>query len=394
MIGQVGIAGFQSLKNVMLELGQLTVIVGETDCGKTALYRVLRGFCTNSGGKNYVTDDGVTKDSIVGLQISDEEFNVRLGWRKGESNYYKIGDEKYDKVGQVCPEDVQAILKMAEIDLGGGVKFFPNFHDQFDVPFLQAENGSYIAKVLGEITNINKLLLAVKEAKSRQAKNKGILNIRIADLEGVETKLKDYKELDDQIERLDILKIDCNVLVMDKEKIEVIDSFLIELDRLEKNLSLLREEKEICRERTAKFIGLGELGVRITELDKAQTECMQLIAFEDQLGDLRLNIGELSKEEAKCRQAVHRFVGLKELGDRILAFESKKVVCSQLLELETRLAVSKSHIEKLSDEIENASAAVVIAEGRVREFKKEYKVCPMCGKLFEDSEHDEVSHNS
>ncbi|MDN0122780.1 AAA family ATPase [Yersinia aleksiciae] len=42
MITQLAISGYRSLREVVIELGQLNVITGANSSGKSSLYRVLR----------------------------------------------------------------------------------------------------------------------------------------------------------------------------------------------------------------------------------------------------------------------------------------------------------------------------------------------------------------
>ena len=43
MIKAVQVKGYQSLYDIKVELGMFTVIYGESDVGKSAFYRALRG---------------------------------------------------------------------------------------------------------------------------------------------------------------------------------------------------------------------------------------------------------------------------------------------------------------------------------------------------------------
>ena len=55
MIKHVRIRGFQSWKQADLDLEPLTVVVGESDQGKSALIRALESVMENRAGTEFIT---------------------------------------------------------------------------------------------------------------------------------------------------------------------------------------------------------------------------------------------------------------------------------------------------------------------------------------------------
>ena len=58
MITKLAVRGFQSLQNISLELGNITVIVGHSDSGKSALLRALEKASFNESGSSFLTTLG------------------------------------------------------------------------------------------------------------------------------------------------------------------------------------------------------------------------------------------------------------------------------------------------------------------------------------------------
>lgn len=166
MIRRLRIRDFQSLQEIDLELGPLTVIVGESNSGKSAVRRALAGMARNdpSGGR---IRSGASSTRVE-VQVDDTE----VSWAKGEgkNEYTLTADGKttvFDKPGANVPDPVAAVLRLD-----------PDLHlaTQFDPPYLLTESPSKAAKELGGLTNITTLYEATREAErqrrdaNRQAK--------------------------------------------------------------------------------------------------------------------------------------------------------------------------------------------------------------------------------
>lgn len=199
MIENVKIKNFQSLEEVIIELGKFTVIVGESECGKSAFIRAIYKMTTNGAVKGSTNGEpwsNITpgaKDVVVALEADGH----LLVWVKGENNVYKIDGSSLSKVGRDCPEEVQALLKMPEVVFDERSRYHLNFQMQFDLPFLVDEAGTRVAKVLGDLTNVNLLMNATREANRQRlstAKTITIEKDRIGDLR---KKIQRYKRLPD-----------------------------------------------------------------------------------------------------------------------------------------------------------------------------------------------------
>ena len=194
MIKHLAIRNFQSLAKADFELGRFTVIVGETDVGKSAIIRAIRYLATNQSGHGFVTH-GQTR---TGVQIDTEE-GATVAWRKSKTAVYKVRTngavEVYQKMGTHVPLEVASVLRIGEVTIGDDV-FLPNFHGQFDMPFLITSTSSSRARMLGEVSGANILYLAIQEARRRERTSASLRNTRMSDLERAKEVLKSFEGLE------------------------------------------------------------------------------------------------------------------------------------------------------------------------------------------------------
>ena len=156
MLNHVSIKNFQSLRNVELELGKFTVILGESGCGKSAFIRAALKLSRNDAVAGISSGEGWSHlpPKVANAEVTLDVDGHTVKWIKGKSNSYVIDGQPLHKVGRSCPDEVQDILKMRELTFDGTDRYHLNFAQQFDMPFLLDDSGSKVAKILGEITNV------------------------------------------------------------------------------------------------------------------------------------------------------------------------------------------------------------------------------------------------
>jgi len=190
LIESIRIKNFQSLRDVELEFGKLTVIVGASSSGKSALTRAMKAIAMNSLDSDYITRG--TKVSAITVKTS--ETSVTIEREIGGSSVYKVAksgseESRFTKLNRQVPSEVTEALGISP---GTQEVASINFAGQFDAPYLLKEGSSSVARVLGELTNVSTIFNAVKEA-SRRAKNaSGLVNIRKKDQDKLLLQLGDY----------------------------------------------------------------------------------------------------------------------------------------------------------------------------------------------------------
>lgn len=187
------IRNFQSLRKVDLSLGKLTVIVGPSSSGKSAVVRALRTLTSNSRGGSFITH-GARKTLIQAVLAAGEVVFIR----EGSGSSYRLArsgqpQQVHTKLAGGVPEAVSGLLGLSEaLQIAG----------QFDKPFLLDASGGEVARVLGELTNVSVIFEAARESNKRKLNANATLKIRQSDLNVILVKLEEFRELPAQIKKL------------------------------------------------------------------------------------------------------------------------------------------------------------------------------------------------
>jgi hypothetical protein len=156
---KIHIEDFQSLGAVDIEATGLTVLVGKSNLGKSAVVRAVEAALFNRPGADFVrTDCATALVEITGLPAADgSTLDVR--WEKGKSvNRSTVNGEDYAKVGNEAPPPVQAA---GYRDIKVGTEWLrPQVSGQFDPLFLLTRPGSFVSDVLSMVSRLGVLLQA------------------------------------------------------------------------------------------------------------------------------------------------------------------------------------------------------------------------------------------
>lgn len=170
MIRSVHVRGFQSLDDVQLDLGRLTVISGPSGSGKSALVRAFRAALANTRGTFFVRDGAfsaqvsLTLLEGVGATVDPIPWTLEYAKRvsgKSGSTVYTISGEEHTAVGS---GPVEAVLEETRIE--------PDLQvvDQFAPPYLLSATPSEAARSLGALTRSDVIQAAVAKAAGHQRK--------------------------------------------------------------------------------------------------------------------------------------------------------------------------------------------------------------------------------
>ncbi len=199
MLTRLSIRNFQSLRHVDLELGALTVIVGPSSSGKSALIRACRALASNVRGSGVITRGqkvcavtGYTDNAKITLERTEAASTYRL--HDGES------ETVFTKLAGAVPEQVTRALRIAPAPTGGSSV---NFAGQFDRPYLLDESGSNVARELGELTNVTAIFEAVRRANKIRLNAASTLKTRQNDLADLRARLEAFQGLSDRLAALD-----------------------------------------------------------------------------------------------------------------------------------------------------------------------------------------------
>jgi exonuclease SbcC len=152
----------QSLEKLDVKLGRLTVIVGPSDVGKSAIIRTLRLLIRN-GPSTGLVRTGAKTLKVAASQTDGPSVKLTRGARTSEYEVISTASgakELHAKCGTSVPGDIERTWRVhSELTFCG----------QHDAPFMVSEPGSAGARILGELTNASLLTEAVREANRRRS---------------------------------------------------------------------------------------------------------------------------------------------------------------------------------------------------------------------------------
>lgn len=165
MFERLEVSNYQSLKDVDLQLGRFTVIVGPSGRGKSALLRALRALCFNQVGGDFVRFG--QQKARVALTF---DGGRALIWEKGRDKgaTYELDGELHTRTGREVPEAVAKALAIRRIEVDKGVTFAPQFQGQHDLPLLLAESSTVAARALAKLTKLYVLVEAQMDCRRDQ----------------------------------------------------------------------------------------------------------------------------------------------------------------------------------------------------------------------------------
>lgn len=191
----ISIRNFQSIKKADLELGSFTVIVGPSSSGKSALIRAFKALASNVRGNGVITRG--QKQMLISVRTDTHLVTLERNERQG---LYRVagpdGEQTFTKLAGDVPDLVSRALRIDPITNADSV----NFAAQFDKPYLLDESGAVVARQLGELTNVNVIFEAVRQANKVRSQAASTLKTRKGDLEAVRSRVAQYQDLPERLQ--------------------------------------------------------------------------------------------------------------------------------------------------------------------------------------------------
>ncbi|HEC65242.1 MAG TPA: hypothetical protein ENI23_08110 [bacterium] len=354
MIEEIDVRGFQSLSKAKLQLGKLTVLMGSTNVGKSAILRSIKALVENRRGDSFINNEA--EQAQVSIKV-DNKWIIWVKPKKSSGSYF-IGEQASS------PEEALRILRLHSIELSRGVKLAPNFQNQLDAPFLISGTNSYKAKVLGEITNASLILLANNKIKNYVTNCKNRIQIKKEDEERYTNEIKRYAGLDSlqaDVTVLDAMLTGCVTAIHDLTLLHSVH------DRLKKAVEVLNKYNE----------RVNYLIIPMRNLKSCYLYDPNAKKDIDTLVYLRLRLNGIRE---KVRQAKI----WKKKADLLGKLPSIGIVENRI----TDLHLMKSYVEKINSAalrinttvsgLDNKKEELKIAEQELQIIKEKLKVCPLC----------------
>jgi len=244
MINSIQIKNFLSHKDAFIKLHPgVNVFLGESDTGKSAIFRAINKLVSNRPSGNEFIRWG-QDDCIIALDLSDDKL-IEWIYEDGQAKYVlcqKDDERVFKAFGKSVPDEILTALNIEEI----------NFQHQLTNAFLFQSSPGEVARYLNQIVNLNVIDTALYNINHRLKNERNLLANANANSKRIREDLKEYDWLDEAEEKLNIAS------------------------ELESNLNSLR----------ASVLALNELINNLVLADKRSFKYKQMTVYEPQVNDL------------------------------------------------------------------------------------------------------------
>jgi len=350
MITKVEIENFQSHKKTVVEFVPGTnVIIGESDAGKSALFRAINWVCSNRPlGDSFRSEWG--GDTKVTLYTIEGDVIERV--RASSRNEYIVNGKALTAFGAEVPDDVTNIL---QIDSA-------NIQAQMDPPFLLSATPGEAARMLNRAASIDEIDYTVSGLKKSYSKIDG-------DIKHSQKQLAEHNK---QMERY--------------ADIPVIE------ERLEKAEQLNRDFTKKRKSHSA-LVLLASRAANIEEKLGETKQLPDLIRRWEQLEKQHQIYQEKTLHHKKFSAAVER---ARELEEAITASENLEEAVSLLEQLERSFFTWKernhslSQLQQFTLQGKRLFASLDMLKKTIAQLEKEYRrlapeICPLCGNRMRET---------
>jgi exonuclease SbcC len=210
---------FQSHDKLVVDFDpKVTVVVGPSDVGKSAIIRALRWVATNKPGGDAFIKEG-TKVTTVTLTVDGHRIDRRRAI--GGDNVYRLDEDELRAFGADVPAPVSDLLRMSEV----------NFQNQHDTPFWFAESSGEVSRRLNAVVDLSTIdeLQSSVTSKARQAKTVADLaEARLTELKQKKDTLKAIETTHEELKRVEALELNLSGI---RHEYEMLSEFLHALDK-------------------------------------------------------------------------------------------------------------------------------------------------------------------
>jgi hypothetical protein len=353
----IHVRDFQSIADAEIEVDGLTVVTGQNNTGKSAVFRSVYGTFTNPRGTSYVRH-GKTH-CAVRVTFADGR-NVL--WEKGEGvNRYTLDGKLLNLVGRGVPPEVAALGVQPLVLSGNREPIWPQFAHQFTGQvFLLDQPGSVLAEAISDVDRVGVLNEALRLSQADHRSGVAERKVRQADVLKLETQEKAFDGLDAMdayLTSLDILDAGMRVARVEITQVRSLQ------ERYARTRSIVQELTPI------RGVEVPVAGDRIAKIDTA---------YQWLLGQrVRLQEANRVRDERAMAAAGVGTIRVPEpldLTPRIAELQEVQSIRVNVRALEDTLVKLRAALRVLENEVAQADRELADLKGQIQE-------CPTCGAL-------------
>ena len=294
LIKSLRLINFQSHKDTKIDFDEgLTVILGQTDQGKSAIIRALKWVLYNEPrGTDFIMAG--CKLCRVSLEMDDGSVIIRE--REGQRNRYILiqngKEEVFEGFGNTVPLEIARAHGIQKIRIDKDAASAVNLAEQLEPPFLISESGGNRAKALGRLVGIHIIDAAQRTVLKDITNAKQNFESIQKDIESLNSQLESYKDigelqirissLQDILKKLKETRAIFSILMKSRQELGELDSEIEKntdtikkldfIDKVEQNITFLDAL-------SVKYRYLKELSIKLAQ--NRQNEEIELHIIEN-----------------------------------------------------------------------------------------------------------------
>jgi exonuclease SbcC len=411
-IRRLCIENFQSHIYAEIELAEgLTVLVGESDSGKSSIIRALRWLLLNEPrGKEFIRAGA--NECRVSVILSNGARITRE--RTPSRNRYLLllpgeAEKVFEGFGNDIPREITSLLGVARVHLDDDLTVALNMAGQLDEPFLLSQPGSLKARIIGRIQSVHIIDAASRDTAqdiARLQREARQLEGQVASLDKELAEFKDLPQLRRQIDEAACLQQRAEDLLLRQASLRSLAARIegVRLQRV-RHLDQLARLTELARGAALLEQGIGAdrerntlctLGSRLEYVYSEMENLSRIIPLTNKLEraggliDRGNELGRLYRQVFNCRQELLRIDGETRRQDN-LCQHTRHIPArlKQLVNLEQRAAwyeqlkARASKLARVKGEKESQLGIVALCSYLPRAAGKYSRIEPLKTKLIE-----------
>lgn len=347
MIKSVTIENFQSHKHTHVDLvGGTNVIIGESDAGKSAVFRAINWVVSNRPlGDAYRSEWG--GETRVVIETTDGHTVTRI---KGPSrNQYVVNGKVLTAFGSEVPTEVTEVLRV-DAD---------SVQSQMDPPFLLSETPGEAARMLNRAASIEDIDLAITNLKREHSRLDRLIRYRSDEVKGHEEQMKEYSDVDRLDEKVASIEELDSIFHEMNERTNRLQTILDNHDRIRSAISDMRYLDDVEDD----MEGLEDMASMLEVLDDDYRRRVQVVERAEKI------IPQL-EDSAYLQPAVSVLQTAQTM------FEDYKAIAREKNALERLF----THGLKASETIADMDKSIIDLRTELTEITPD--TCPLCGGLW------------
>ena len=349
MIKSVQISNFQSHKSTKLKLDPgVNVIVGSSDCGKSAILRALLWAIFNrpSGEsfKSYWGGDTSVDIEIEGKIVSREKGKENLYIASGNNLEAPM---EFKAFGTGVPEEIESLLNISDI----------NIQRQMDAPFLLSSTPGEVGRILNQAVRLDTIDKAQSNIRSTLKQEKNLLSNTQSTIEDKREKLKKYEWL--PIAEGCIAKLETIAA-----QISQATSLTIDLNRIVDDINTI----DSSMKETSLILVFGQ------EIDSLISLNNDIDIQTDLWNDINDIVQVIIEDEEKIK-----------LLSNLIKAESQTNETIKIQQDYVKLERKRNSLSNLIEDIAYNDKMIIVAKNNLNRGQKEFKIampniCPLCSQ--------------